>query len=133
MPPPDYTQCHLGLKQVPTSLHEVASMSGATPLQRFWNIELPCAKHQILIGINQTVLASLSMVIIAAVIGGFDDIGREVLVATNKGSARFGQALGAGIVIVLLAIVIDRMTRAAAERNDKKGSKNVIIYVISVL
>ena len=118
--PPITRNVILGLKQVPTSLHEVASMSGATPLQRFWNIELPCAKHQILIGINQTVLASLSMVIIAAVIGGFDDIGREVLVATNKGSARFGQALGAGIVIVLLAIVIDRMTRAAAERNDKK-------------
>ena len=118
--PPITRNVILGLKQVPLSLHEVASMSGATSWQRFRYIELPHAKHQILVGINQTVLASLSMVIIAAVIGGFDDIGREVLVATNKGSARFGQALGAGVVIVLLAVVIDRMTRAAAEKTNQK-------------
>ena len=112
--PPMTRNVLLGLRSVPQELGEVSAMSGTTALQRFWFIELPCAKHQILVGINQLVLASLSMVIIAAVIGGFDDIGREVLVATNKGSARFGQALAAGIVIVLLAVVIDRMTRAAA-------------------
>ena len=117
--PPITRNVILGLKQVPVSLHEVASMSGASSWQRFRHIELPHAKQQILVGVNQSVLASLSMVIIAAVIGGFDDIGREVLVATNKGSARFGQALGAGIVIVLLAVVIDRMTRAAAEQAEK--------------
>ena len=114
--PPMTRNVLLGLRSVPNELREVSAMSGTTALQRFWFIELPCAKHQILVGINQLVLASLSMVIIAAVIGGFDDIGREVLVATNKGSARFGQALAAGIVIVLLAVVIDRMTRAAATR-----------------
>ena len=117
--PPITRNVILGLKQVPKSLHEVASMSGASSWQRFRHIELPHAKQQILVGVNQSVLASLSMVIIAAVIGGFDDIGREVLVATNKGSARFGQALGAGVVIVLLAIVIDRMTRAAAEQREQ--------------
>ena len=116
--PPITRNVILGLKQVPTSLHEVASMSGASSWQRFRQIELPHAKQQILVGVNQSVLATLSMVIIAAVIGGFDDIGREVLVATNKGSARFGQALGAGVVIVLLAVVIDRMTRAAAEQRQ---------------
>ena len=114
--PPMTRNVLLGLRSVPQELGEVSAMSGTTALQRFWFIELPYAKHQILVGINQLVLASLSMVIIAAVIGGFDDIGREVLVATNKGSARFGQALAAGIVIVLLAVVIDRMTRAAATR-----------------
>lgn len=116
--PPMTRNVLLGLKSVPQELREVAAMSGTTPWQRFWFIELPCAKHQVLVGINQLVLASLSMVIIAAVIGGFDDIGREVLVATNKGSARFGQALAAGIVIVLLAVVIDRLTRAAATRTQ---------------
>lgn len=117
--PPITRNVILGLKQVPMSLHEVASMSGASAWQRFRQIELPHAKQQILVGVNQSVLATLSMVIIAAVIGGFDDIGREVLVATNKGSARFGQALGAGVVIVLLAVVIDRMTRAAAEQRQQ--------------
>ena len=116
--PPITRNVILGLKQVPHDLYEVASISGASPWQRFFHIELPHAKHQMLVGVNQTVLASLSMVIIAAVIGGFDDIGREVLVATNKGSARFGQALGAGIVIVLLAVVIDRLTRAASEKRS---------------
>ncbi|MGC6454844.1 MAG: ABC transporter permease subunit [Candidatus Puniceispirillaceae bacterium] len=116
--PPMTRNVLLGLRSVPQELREVSAMSGTTAWQRFWFIELPCAKHQILVGINQLVLASLSMVIIAAVIGGFDDIGREVLVATNKGSARFGQALAAGIVIVLLAVVIDRLTRAAANRSQ---------------
>ncbi|XDZ66922.1 ABC transporter permease subunit [Alphaproteobacteria bacterium LSUCC0684] len=113
--PPITRNVMLGLRQVPLELREVADISGASAWQRFHSIELPHAKQQILVGVNQTVLATLSMVIIAAVIGGFDDIGREVLVATNKGSARFGEALGAGIVIVLLAVVIDRLTRAAAE------------------
>ena len=130
--PPMTRNVMLGLRGVPQELREVSSMSGTTAWQRFRFIEMPCAKHQILVGINQLVLASLSMVIIAAVIGGFDDIGREVLVATNKGSARFGQALAAGIVIVLLAVVIDRLTRAAATRRsvttgaDGKGSKGGI-------
>lgn len=114
--PPITRNVMLGLRQVPLDLHEVASISGATAWQRFRSIELPHAKHQIFVGINQSVLATLSMVIIAAVIGGFDDIGREVLVATNKGSARFGEALGAGVVIVILAVVIDRLTRAAADQ-----------------
>ncbi|MCE2517975.1 MAG: ABC transporter permease subunit, partial [Alphaproteobacteria bacterium] len=95
--PPITRNVMLGLRQVPQDLHEVAAMSGATPWQRFRFIELPHARPQMLVGVNQSVLATLSMVIIAAVIGGFDDIGREVLVATNKGSARVGQALGAGV------------------------------------
>ena len=123
--PPMTRNVILGLKAVPQELYEVSAMSGTTAWQRFRFIEMPCAKHQVLVGINQLVLASLSMVIIAAVIGGFDDIGREVLVATNKGSARFGQALAAGIVIVLLAVVIDRMTRAAATRDGKGGTGRI--------
>jgi glycine betaine/proline transport system permease protein len=83
-------------------------------------IELPNARQQILVGVNQSILASLSMVIIAAVIGGFDDIGREVLVATNKGSARFGEALSAGLIIVLMAVVIDRLSRAASMTQTQK-------------
>lgn len=124
--PPITRNVMLGLRRVPPELQEVASMSGTGPLQRFLSIELPHAKQQILLGVNQSVLATLSMVIIAAVIGGFDDIGREVLVATNKGSARFGQALGAGVVIVILAVVIDRLTRAAAETRNPTQPKRFI-------
>ena len=121
--PPLCRNVLLGLRAVPSELHEVASMSGTSAWQRFISIELPNARNQILVGINQLVLASLSMVIIAAVIGGFDDIGREVLISTNKGSARFGQALGAGIVIVILAVVIDRLTRAIATYAATNGAR----------
>ena len=112
--PPMTRNVMLGLQLVPHDVRDVARMSGASAWQSFTLIELPSAKSQILVGINQSVLASLSMVIIAAVIGGFDDIGRAVLLATNKGSARFGEALSAGAIIVLMAIVIDQITRGAS-------------------
>ena len=120
--PPITRNVMLGLQQVPSELKDVAAISGSSRWQTFAMIELPSAKKQILVGVNQSILASLSMVIIAAVIGGFDDIGREVLVATNKGSARFGEALSAGIIIVLMAVVIDRLTRAASETNRMSKS-----------
>jgi glycine betaine/proline transport system permease protein len=123
--PPITRNVMLGLRMVPEELHEVASISGASTFQRFFMIELPNARNQILIGLNQSILASLSMVIIAAVIGGFDDIGREVLVATNKGSARFGEALSAGIIIVLMAVVIDLLSRASATNSGSDRSKVV--------
>jgi len=104
--PPITRNVMLGLQQVPSELKDVAAISGSSRWQTFAMIELPSAKKQILVGVNQSILASLSMVIIAAVIGGFDDIGREVLVATNKGSARFGEALSAGIIITALAVII---------------------------
>ena len=123
--PPITRNVMLGLKMVPEDLHDVASISGASRFQRFFMIELPSARNQILIGLNQSILASLSMVIIAAVIGGFDDIGREVLVATNKGSARFGEALSAGVIIVLMAVVIDLLSRAAAATTGPSRSHEV--------
>lgn len=61
-----------------------------------------------MVGVNQCLMAALSMVIIAAVIGGFDDIGWEVLLTMRK--AQFGQSLLAGLVIVIFAILIDRMS-----------------------
>src|SRR5438552_4316104 len=63
---------------------------------------------QILVGINQTTMAALSMVIIDAIIGGFEDIGWEVLSSMRK--AEFGQSLLSGLVIALLAMIIDRIT-----------------------
>ena len=130
--PPMTRNVMLGLQSVLQELRGVFHVRNHT-MAALRYIELPCAKQQILVGINQLVLASLSMVIIAAVIGGFDDIGREVLVATNKGSARFGQALAAGIVIVLLAVVIDRLTRAAAMRRATGRPRIPILWQVAGL
>ena len=83
-------------------------MSGCTRRQHFWQVEVPTALPQILVGFNQTTMAALSMVIVAAIIGGFEDIGWEVLSSMRK--AEFGQSILSGAVIALLAILIDRMT-----------------------
>ena len=136
--PPITRNVMLGLNLVPSELKDVAAMSGTSRWQTFIMIELPSARQQILVGVNQSILASLSMVIIAAVIGGFDDIGREVLVATNKGSARFGEALSAGLIIVLMAVLIDQLSRAASmsdtlHRNTKQLRLGLIVAGIGVI
>ncbi|TPM24063.1 ABC transporter permease subunit [Mesorhizobium sp. B2-3-5] len=103
----------LGLERVPPSLLEAASMAGCTRRQRFWHVILPTAKREILTGINQTTMAAFSMVIMAAIIGGFNDVGWEVLNSMRK--AEFGQSLLSGLVIAVLAMVVDRITFGMAQ------------------
>jgi len=110
--PPMARNLLLGLERVDPEIREAGRMAGATRRQQLWFVELPAASRQIMVGVNQCVMAALSMVIIAAVIGGFDDIGWEVLLTMRK--AQFGQALLAGFVIVVFAILIDRMTARLA-------------------
>lgn len=110
--PPMARNVILGLERVEPEVKEAAIMSGGTRLQQLFLVEIPAAARQIMVGVNQCLMASLSMVIIAAVIGGFDDIGWEVLLTMRK--ALFGQAFLAGLVIVVFAIVIDRMSATLA-------------------
>ncbi|MFY0616416.1 ABC transporter permease [Shimia sp.] len=111
--PPMARNVLLGLERVDTEIREAAVMSGGTRRQQLFLVELPAATQQIMVGVNQCLMAALSMVIIAAVIGGFDDIGWEVLQTMRK--ALFGPAFLAGSVIVVFAIIIDRMSAALAE------------------
>ena len=106
--PPMVRNTLLGLQQVPPAIKESGQMSGCTRRQRFWHVEVPTAMPQILVGVNQTTMAVLSVVIIAAIIGGFSDIGWEVLSSMRK--AQFGQSMLSGAVIALMAMVIDRIT-----------------------
>ena len=110
--PPMARNVLLGLERVEPDIRDAAVMSGANRLQQLFQVEIPAARQQIMIGVNQCLMAALSMVIIAAVIGGFDDIGWEVLLTMRK--AQFGQALLAGLVIVVFAIIIDRMSGVLA-------------------
>lgn len=103
----------LGLERVPVSLLEVGGMAGCTRWQRFRHVMLPSARRHLLTGLNQTTMASFSMVIMAAIIGGFNDIGWEVLSAMRK--ADFGQSLLSGLVIAVLAMVVDRITFGFAQ------------------
>jgi len=114
--PPMVRNTMLGLRRVPSDILDSAVMSGCTPRQRFWQVEIPTALPQIMIGVNQTTMAALSMVIIAAIIGGFADIGWEVLSTMRK--AQFGQSLLSGLVIALLAMVLDRISWGLAEQQN---------------
>ncbi|MDX1822168.1 MAG: choline ABC transporter permease subunit [Paracoccaceae bacterium] len=99
---------HLGITATPTALREAAQAFGATPRQTLLKVELPYALPQIMAGLNQTIMLSLSMVVIAALVGA-DGLGVPVLQALN----RVNPALGfeSGLVIVVLAILLDRMLR----------------------
>ena len=124
--PPTVRNTHLGLSRVPPEIVEAGLMAGATPIQLFWRVRVPSASRQILLGVNQTTMAAFSMVIIAAIIGGTADIGWEVLSTMRK--AQFGESLLAGIVIALMAMVMDRITAAAAakEKQDPGGRKPLL-------
>ena len=112
--PPMVRNMILGLQKVPPEIIESGLMSGSTKYQLFWRVQVPSALPNIMIGINQTTMAALSMVIIAAIIGGSADIGWEVLSTMRK--AQFGQSLLAGIVIALIAMVLDRISWGFTDR-----------------
>jgi glycine betaine/proline transport system permease protein len=113
--PPMARNTALGLSRVAPEIIEAGLMAGATPAQLFWRVRAPSAQRQILLGVNQTTMAAFSMIIIASIIGGTADIGWEVLSTMRK--AQFGESLLAGLVIALMAMVMDRMTAAAATRD----------------
>ena len=131
--PPMARNTSLGLRRVEAEVKEAGIMSGATRLQQLALVEIPAASTQIMIGVNQSLMAALSMVIIAAVIGGFDDIGWEVLLTMRQ--ANFGQSFLAGLVIVAFAIIIDRISARLAtsrERHDLRISW-IILGVAAVV
>ena len=130
--PPMARNVILGLERVDDDIKEAAIMSGGTRMQQLFLIEIPSATSQIMVGVNQCLMAALSMVIIAAVIGGFNDIGWEVLLTMRK--AQFGQAMLAGLVIVAFAIVIDRMSgKLAADRERHDGRVSWAIVGITAV
>ncbi|MBO9449350.1 ABC transporter permease subunit [Tropicibacter sp. R16_0] len=121
--PPMARNVLLGLERVESEVKEAAVMAGGTRLQQLFQVEIPSASTQIMVGVNQCLMAALSMVIIAAVIGGFNDIGWEVLLTMRK--AQFGEALIAGMVIVVFAMVIDRMSGALATERKRYDTRVV--------
>ena len=120
--PPMVRNTIVGLRSVAPEVIESGLMSGATPGQLFWQVRVRSCRKQMLLGVNQATMASLSMVIIASIIGGTSDIGWEVLTTIRK--AQFGESLLVGMVIALMAMIIDRITFGLAQRSgvyDPKG------------
>jgi glycine betaine/proline transport system substrate-binding protein len=102
----------LGISSVPESLLEAGQAFGATRLQMLWKIELPSAAPTIVAGITQCIMLSLSMVVIAALVGA-GGLGVPVVRALN--TVQVGMGFEAGFVIVLLAIILDRISRPSAK------------------
>ena len=102
----------LGVSSTPTALLEAATAFGATPRQRLWKVELPWALPQIMVGLNQTIMLSLSMVVIASMVGA-DGLGVPVMRALASVNAAKG--FESGFVIVVVAIVL----RAIFQREVK--------------
>lgn len=107
--PPTVRFTNLGIRQVPKHLIEAADSYGSTFTQKLLKVELPLSKSTIMAGINQTVLLSLSMVVIASMIGA-PGLGREVLSALQR--AQIGNGFVAGFSLVIFAIIVDRLTQS---------------------
>jgi glycine betaine/proline transport system permease protein len=105
---------HLGISTTPKHLIEAGEAFGATRRQLLWKVELPYAAPQIMAGLTQTIMLSLSMVVIAALVGA-DGLGVPVVRALN--SVNIGMGFESGLVIVLVAIILDRLLRAR-EKTD---------------
>jgi glycine betaine/proline transport system permease protein len=99
---------HLGITSTPKPLIEAGQAFGATRRQLLWKVELPYAMPQIMAGLTQTIMLSLSMVVIAALVGA-DGLGVPTLRALNQ--VNIAKGFEVGISIVLVAIILDRMFR----------------------
>ncbi len=107
--PPAIRFTTLGIRQVPKELIEAADAFGSTRSQKLFKVQLPLSLPTIMAGINQTIMLALSMVVIAAMIGA-DGLGNEVWRAIQR--LRPGDGFEAGIAVVILAMLLDRLTQS---------------------
>ncbi|KPQ26132.1 MAG: glycine betaine/proline transport system permease protein [Halomonas sp. HL-48] len=110
--PPAIRFTTLGIRQVPVELIEAADAYGATRGQKLIKVQLPLSLPTVMAGINQTIMLALSMVVIAAMIGA-DGLGSEVWRAIQR--LRPGDGFEAGIAVVILAMVLDRLTQSLSK------------------
>ncbi len=114
--PPTIRLTSLAIRQVPEDLVEAADAFGSTGMQKLIKVQLPIAIPTIMAGINQTIMLSLSMVVIASMIGA-QGVGADVYRAVTQ--AKTGMGTEAGLAVVVLAIMLDRMTQKLAKKNKK--------------
>ena len=106
-----------GLKSVPLSLHEAGSMSGVSRIQRLIAIEIPLAFPHIMLGINQTLIFSLFMIVLGALIGT-EDLGQIIMGALSRKDGA-GVALTLGIFVSFICLAVDHLIRTWSDRQKK--------------
>ncbi len=114
--PPVIRLTNVGIRGVPESVVEAAEAFGSNSRQVLFNVQLPLAFPSIMVGINQTTMMALAMVVIASMIGA-RGLGLEVLLSINR--IEIGRGFEAGLCIVFLAIIIDRITSAFASKQQQ--------------
>ncbi len=107
---------NLGIRLVDKEVIEAADAFGMTRRQKLWGVQVPLALPNIMAGVNQTIMMSLAMVVIASLVSA---PGLGVLVLRGIRNLELGVGLVAGLGIVLLAVILDRVTKAALARVDK--------------
>ncbi|MFO7718399.1 MAG: ABC transporter permease [Thermodesulfobacteriota bacterium] len=115
--PPSIRLTSLGIRQVPGELVEAADAFGSTKSQKLFKLQLPLATPTILAGVNQTIMLALSMVVIAAMIGA-KGLGGEVWKAIQR--LEPGRGFEAGIGIVIVAIILDRIMQQVGGGNKRR-------------
>jgi glycine betaine/proline transport system permease protein len=111
--PPAVRLTMLGIQQVPKETVEAAQAFGATSWQTLFKVELPLSLRSIMAGVNQVIMLSLSMVVIAALVGA-SGLGEPVVTGLNQ--LNTGRAFVGGVGIVIIAIMLDRATRGLEGR-----------------
>ena len=119
--PPAVRLTMLGIQQVPKDTVEAAHAFGATPWQTLFKVELPLSLKTIMAGVNQVIMLSLSMVVIAG-LAGAGGLGEPVV--TGLSQLNVGTSFVGGVGIVVIAIMLDRVTRALASR-EKGGAPSI--------
>lgn len=103
----------LAINTVPSDVVESGHMSGCTPSQLLWKVQLPASQRTLLVGLNQVIMQTLAMVVIASLVGAAG-LGHKLLFSLQQ--LKLGFATMQGVAIVLMAVVLDRMTQAYANR-----------------
>ncbi|MFH5810114.1 ABC transporter permease [Companilactobacillus sp. FL22-1] len=114
--PPTVRMTNMGIREVPDELIEAADSFGSTEWQKLFKVELPIAKTSLMAGVNQSMMLSLSMVVIASMIGAMG-LGTKVYFAVGRNDA--GNGFAAGLAIVILAIILDRLTQSLTRTRRK--------------
>ena len=123
--PPMVHTTYLGLKGINPSTIEAGKMCGCNNQQLLWRVEIPSALSSIKLGINQVIMLSFNMVIIASMIGA-GGLGYDVLTSLRK--LDIGGGVEAGLAIVILAIVLDRMSYAYIGKQTDYSKKNLHFF-----
>src|SRR5690606_12540907 len=110
---------------VPAEIIESGRMSGCTALQLLWKVQLPAARPTLMVGVNQVIMQTLAMAVIASLIGA-PGLGFDLLYSLQ--SLKLGQALEQGVAIVVMAIVLDRLSQAYARKQPERHHHGEAIW-----